>query len=156
MASTDSLTGVYNRSFLDRELEKAIRHARQFKNMWFSVMAIDVNGLKQINDTYGHSGGDSAIVNVAELLKSSCRETDIVSRIGGDEFVVLMPSTNRVQAEMLQERIRENEKDLYVMVKNTRGVHINIPVSISIVGVRSASRQGALILAPRRIFGPET
>ncbi len=132
LASTDGLTGVYNRSFLDRELKKAIRHSRQFRNMWFSVMAVDVNGLKQINDTYGHSEGDSAIVRVAELLKSGCRETDIVSRIGGDEFAVLMPSTNRVQAEVLLKRIRERGKDLHVMVKNPLGGNITIPVRISI------------------------
>ena len=132
MASTDGLTGVYNRSFLDRELGKAIRHSRQFSNMWFSIMAIDVNGLKQINDTYGHSEGDSAIIKVAELLKAGCRETDIVTRIGGDEFAVLMPSTNRVQAEILLARIREGKKDLHMIVENSEGGHINVPIRISI------------------------
>ncbi len=132
LASTDGLTGIYNRTFLDRELKKAIRHSRQFRNIWFSVMAVDVNGLKQINDTYGHSEGDSAIVTVAELLKSVCRETDIVSRVGGDEFSVLMPSTNRVQAEILLKRIRERGKDLQVIVKNSSGISIPVPIRISI------------------------
>lgn len=132
MASTDGLTGVYNRSFLDRELDKAIKHARRFMNMWFSLMIVDVNGLKQINDTYGHSAGDTVIVKVAGLLRSACRETDIVSRIGGDEFAVLMPSTNRIQADILHARIRQGEKDLMVVLTPSAGMHINIPIRISI------------------------
>jgi diguanylate cyclase (GGDEF)-like protein len=132
MASTDSLTGVYNRSFLDRELVKAVKHAKRFKHMWFSIMIIDVNGLKQINDTYGHGVGDEAIIKVAGMLKSACRDTDIVSRIGGDEFAVLMPSTNLPQAEILHTRIRDGETGLRVLLTPSEGKHINIPIRISI------------------------
>lgn len=132
MASTDSLTGVYNRSFLDRELGKAVKHAKRIKNMWFSLMIIDVNGLKQINDTYGHGVGDEAIIKVAGMLKSACRDTDIVSRIGGDEFAVLMPSTNLPQAEILHTRIRDGETGLRVLLTPSEGKHINIPIRISI------------------------
>jgi len=132
MASTDGLTGVYNRAFLDREIDKAIRHARRFRDMSFSLMVIDVNGLKQINDTYGHGVGDEVIVKVSSMLRAACRETDIVSRIGGDEFAVLMPSTSRSQAEMLKSRIREGEKGLRVLLTPTKGAHINIRIHISI------------------------
>ena len=132
MASTDSLTGVYNRSFLDRELVKAVKLAKRIKNMWFSLMIIDVNGLKQINDTYGHGVGDEVIIKVAGMLKSACRDTDIVSRIGGDEFAVLMPSTNRPQAEILYTRIRDGETGLRVFLTPSEGKHINIPIRISI------------------------
>ncbi|HPI92531.1 MAG TPA: sensor domain-containing diguanylate cyclase [Deltaproteobacteria bacterium] len=132
MASTDGLTGIYNRSFLDRELAKSIQHARRFRDMCFSLMMIDVNGLKQINDTYGHGVGDEVIVKVAGLLKASCRQTDIVSRIGGDEFAVLMPETRCTQAEVLLDRIRTGEKSLRILLTPSEGVHINIPIRISI------------------------
>lgn len=132
MASTDGLTGVYNRSFLDHELGKAIKHAKRFRNISFSLMIIDVNGLKQINDTYGHGVGDEVIVKVSGMLKAACRQTDIISRIGGDEFAVLMPATSRPQAEMLFSRIRQGEKALRVLLTPSKGAHINIPIRISI------------------------
>ena len=100
--------------------------------MCFSIMVIDINGLKQINDTYGHSAGDTAIIRVAELLKSTCRETDIVTRIGGDELTVLMPSTNRVQAEILLGRLRDREKDLHIVLKTATGFPVSVPIRISI------------------------
>lgn len=132
MASTDGLTGVYNRAFFDAELEKAVRHAKRYRDMRFSVMVIDVNGLKEINDLYGHTSGDKAIVQVASMLKSTCRDTDIVARIGGDEFAILMPSTNLVQAGILMERIRDAERDLGILVTPSEGLHVTIPVHISI------------------------
>jgi diguanylate cyclase (GGDEF)-like protein len=132
MASTDGLTNVYNRSFLDQELDRVIKLAQRYKSMWFSLMIIDVNGLKYVNDTYGHGVGDEVIVKVAGLLMSVCRETDIVSRIGGDEFAVLMPSTNRAQSEILHSRIRRGEKGLQVLLILPDGTHTRIPINISI------------------------
>jgi diguanylate cyclase (GGDEF)-like protein len=137
MASTDGLTGLYNRSFLDQELDKAVKLADRFKSMCFSLMIIDVNSLKYVNDTYGHGVGDEIIVKVAGLLKSVCRETDIVSRIGGDEFAMLMPSTNLTQAEILHSRIRKGEQGLQVLLLLPDGSHERIPIHISI-GIASS------------------
>jgi diguanylate cyclase (GGDEF)-like protein len=69
MASTDGLTGLYNRAFLNQELNKVINHAKRFRNIFFSIMIIDVNGLKRLNDTYGHDKGDEAIIKVASFLR---------------------------------------------------------------------------------------
>jgi diguanylate cyclase (GGDEF)-like protein len=132
MASTDGLTGIYNRAFLDQELHKVIKFAQRLRSMWFSLMIIDVNGLKQVNDTYGHGVGDEVIVKVAGMLKSVCRETDIVSRIGGDEFAVLMPSTNRNQAQILLSRIRKGERGLQVLLILPDGTYERILIKVSI------------------------
>jgi len=132
MANTDGLTGVYNRTYFDQELDKVIKLSQRFASMSFSLMIVDVNGLKHVNDTFGHGVGDEIIVKVAGMLKTACRETDIVSRIGGDEFAILMPSTGMHQAKILYSRIRKGEKGLQVLLINPDGNHVRIPIHISI------------------------
>jgi len=137
MASTDGLTGLYNRAFLNQELTKVILHAKRFKHLFFSIMVVDLNGLKKLNDTYGHEKGDEAIIKVAHLLKTQCRTTDIVSRLGGDEFAILMPSTNNSQAEILYDRIVKAAKSLSVVVSRRGEQMLAMPVHIS-VGLASS------------------
>lgn len=109
-----------------------IQHARQFRNIHFSIMMVDVNGLKKINDTYGHEKGDEAIVRTGALLKSLCRQTDIVSRLGGDEFAILMPSTNLSQAEILYKRILQASSSLEITVSKQGEDPSCIPVHMSV------------------------
>jgi diguanylate cyclase (GGDEF)-like protein len=97
-------------SFLGHAPDKAVKHSRRFRNRWFSLMTIDVNGLKGINGTHGHGVGEEVIARVAGMLKFAYSKTDIISRIGGYVFAVLMPSSNRVQAGILLACIREGEK----------------------------------------------
>ncbi len=132
MASTDGLTGLYNRAFLNQELKKVIDHARRYKNMHFSIMIVDVNGLKRINDTYGHEKGDEAIVRAGRLLRSVCRQTDVVARLGGDEFAILMPSTSLSQAEILYGRIYQAASTLKISVSRPGEQPAAIPVRMSV------------------------
>ncbi len=106
----DGLTGLYNRTFLEEEMRR-LYTPRQVP---FSVIMADVNGLKLVNDTYGHSTGDQLLKSAAEVLRSSCRSEDIVARWGGDEFVILLPSTTQHETEGILERIRLNCKHLKV------------------------------------------
>lgn len=131
MASTDGLTGLYNRAFLNQELQKVIQHARRFRNIHFAVMIVDVNGLKKINDTYGHEKGDEVIVKTGQFLKSMCRQTDVVSRLGGDEFAILMPSTNLSQADILYKRIIQASSTLEIEVSEPGQGPCAIPVHMS-------------------------
>ena len=132
MASTDGLTGLYNRAFLNQELKKVIDHARRYRNMHFSIMIVDVNGLKQINDTYGHEKGDEAIVLTGRMLRSVCRQTDVAARLGGDEFAVLMPSTSLSQAEILYGRILQAASHLKISVSKPGEQPAVIPIHISV------------------------
>ena len=97
----DNLTSLYNR----RYIEEALRDLDQIGNLPLGVMVIDVNGLKLTNDAFGHKTGDQLLQRVSEFLKSICRKTDIVGRMGGDEFCILMPRTDVEQAEELKKRI---------------------------------------------------
>jgi diguanylate cyclase (GGDEF)-like protein len=107
MAMTDSLTDVYNaRAFFDF-LEKEMARSRRYKRPT-SLMYLDLDNFKTINDTFGHQTGDSALEIVAATLKSSVRLTDIVTRLGGDEFAVLLPETAEDDARTIAQRAREN------------------------------------------------
>jgi diguanylate cyclase (GGDEF)-like protein/PAS domain S-box-containing protein len=99
----DHLTGLYNR----RYMEDSMKRLDSKRNIPFSIIVVDVNGLKLTNDAYGHSMGDKLLVKVAEILKKSCREDDIICRVGGDEFLVLLPGTNTIEAEEIKNRIIE-------------------------------------------------
>lgn len=105
-AVTDALTGLYNRRYFEESLNKEVARARR-QNTPFSVIGIDLDFLKKINDTYGHSYGDLAIKTIADILKSNARSIDIPARIGGEEFDVLLPGISSDGAMVAAERIRK-------------------------------------------------
>ncbi|RCW50733.1 MULTISPECIES: diguanylate cyclase domain-containing protein [unclassified Halanaerobium] len=108
LSNHDELTGLYNRRFLNEEL-KRLQNSRKYP---ISIIVGDINKLKDINDNYGHSMGDRYIKLTAEAIKSSLRAEDIVARIGGDEFVVILPDTNCNTAEEVTERILDRIEEV--------------------------------------------
>ena len=99
----DGLTGLYNRRFFDEELERLDVP----RNLPLTLTMLDVNGLKLTNDAFGHQVGDELLTRVAAVLQNVCRADDIISRIGGDEFAIMLPKTDGEQAERLTKRIQE-------------------------------------------------
>jgi diguanylate cyclase (GGDEF)-like protein/PAS domain S-box-containing protein len=102
MSYNDQLTGVYNRRFFEEEIKRLDSQ----RNLPISIVMIDVNGLKLINDAFGHKKGDDVLIKIAQAIKDSCREGEIVARYGGDEFVMLLPKTTTEAAEKIVERIK--------------------------------------------------
>lgn len=114
----DSLTGLKNRRFYENELKRL----DTADNLPFSVIMCDVNGLKLINDSFGHSSGDQFLMKAAETLQSACRPGDILARIGGDEFAVLLPKTHSEEALRIVKLMQQSASKIKIA---------NIDLSIS-------------------------
>jgi diguanylate cyclase (GGDEF)-like protein/putative nucleotidyltransferase with HDIG domain len=99
----DQLTGLYNRRFYEEELKRLDTE----RNLPLTIAMGDVNGLKLINDSFGHYMGDELLKKVAQVIKTGCRADDIIARLGGDEFVMILPKTSTIETEKMILRIKE-------------------------------------------------
>jgi diguanylate cyclase (GGDEF)-like protein/PAS domain S-box-containing protein len=117
-AATDSLTGLNNRRHFFILMEKESQLAHQ-KKQPISLALLDIDNLKNINDQYGHQTGDKLLQEVGEHIKNCLRSSDVVARFGGDEFVILMPHTEKTAAMAVAERIRSNISTLEFTTKDT-------------------------------------
>jgi len=113
----DQLTGLYNRRFYEEELKRLDTE----RNLPMTIVMGDVNGLKLINDSFGHVMGDELLKKVAAVLNKGCRADDIIARLGGDEFVIILPKTDEFEAEQIIKRIN----DLSLM-ENLASIEISI------------------------------
>ncbi|MEK6651363.1 MAG: diguanylate cyclase [Nitrospirota bacterium] len=118
LALTDGLTGLYNVRFFYDMLNKEIARSRRYHTL-FSLILFDIDDFKIINDTHGHQAGDDVLRSVASTLKTVSRETDIVVRYGGEEFILMLPSTPKHEALTLADRIREKVEEFSYLGKET-------------------------------------
>jgi diguanylate cyclase (GGDEF)-like protein/hemerythrin-like metal-binding protein len=113
LASRDTLTGALNRRKFNLVLKQEINFAKQDKQK-LSLLLLDIDHFKRINDTYGHAGGDQALREFYDACFNSVKSSDIVARIGGEEFAILMPETDNAQAHVIAERLRNNIQELLI------------------------------------------
>ena len=115
-AITDGLTGLKTHRYFMEALDREWRCSTRSRNM-FSVIMMDLDGFKQVNDRHGHLEGDKVLSAVANLLNDQVRHSNVVARYGGDEFAIMMPEAGTDQAEILAERLRAKiESDHYLAV----------------------------------------
>ncbi|MFA6197209.1 MAG: diguanylate cyclase [Sulfurimonas sp.] len=105
LSVTDQLTKLFNRLHLDNIFKREIQRAKRYQT-YFSVILLDIDHFKFVNDTYGHDIGDDVLVNLANILKQDVRSTDILGRWGGEEFLIILPQTEVPHAVLLGEKLR--------------------------------------------------
>lgn len=128
LSTIDALTGLANRGYMIAALEREIDRATRYRHGFCLLMA-DLDGLKELNDTYGHRVGDRALSTVAAVIRESVRRIDTPARLGGDEFVVLLPETDRDGARVVAEKIRQGVAAIGL---GERGERIPLAVSIGL------------------------
>ena len=113
LASTDVLTGVYTRRWWYDLAAKEFSRGRRYGRT-FSLLMLDLDWFKQINDTFGHETGDRMLNQFGEMLRVTCRQSDLIGRIGGEEFAVLVPETSAEAAQNLATRLTENCRSILI------------------------------------------
>ncbi len=157
MSNTDALTGLYNRRYFEIELDKEYQRASRSASP-FAVVCIDLDNLKELNDTDGHITGDRVLRSIGEITRKNCRLYDVPARHGGDEYTVLLPNTTGAHAVSFARRLCEH---IAAYGFAQEGVSGNIPITVSIgvatypdngkdIGAIMEAADGALYEAKRR------
>lgn len=126
LAITDSLTELYNKGYILKRLESELTRSARYKES-ISLIIIDIDYFKKINDSFGHIAGDNILKRLSKKLAESVRDVDIVARYGGEEFLVICPNTSISGAAILAERIRENVQNEIFQAGST-----NIKLTLSL------------------------
>ncbi|MFI5259422.1 MAG: GGDEF domain-containing protein [Candidatus Limnocylindrales bacterium] len=138
LSTVDSLTDLYNRAFFFNAVDREIQRGRRFRR-GFCLLMMDLDGLKSINDRYGHYQGDVILRGVAQLIRAGLRSIDVAARYGGDEFVALLPETDPTGAYVVAEKIRQMVSELLV---EAGGQQITTSLSIGVVSYPDDGKTG--------------
>lgn len=143
---TDPLIGIYNRRYLDRILAEEIKRANRYGSD-LSVLLMDVDFFKKINDTYGHNTGDAVLKQLGQIILDAVRETDIVARYGGEEIAIIFPETTEKKALSLAERLRRRVASTTTEAPDTHSDReISITISIGVAGLTDGTTSPELLM----------
>jgi diguanylate cyclase (GGDEF)-like protein len=151
LSVTDDLTRLYNSRYLNlvlrRETKRASRSGRPL-----SLLFLDLDGFKMVNDTHGHMAGSKALVEAAAIIRSCARETDVVARFGGDEFALILPDTGREGAVSVATRIRERVSAARFLTSDGLDVHLTASVGVATLPDAAASADELLKAADMAMY----
>ena len=140
---TDDLTGLYNSRYLNLVLRRESKRAS--RSGWpLSLLFLDLDGFKQVNDTHGHLAGSKALVEAAAIIRGSARETDVAARFGGDEFSVILPDTGRDGAVSVAERIRDRINACQFLASDGLSIHLTASIGVATLPDVAASAEELL------------
>jgi two-component system cell cycle response regulator len=146
MAVTDPLTGLFNRHKLNESLEHEVERARRYSRH-LSLIMLDLDDMKKINDSFGHPVGDEALRRVATAIRSQIRKTDLATRFGGDEFLIVLPETGYDEAKAIGLRI-----GIEIARGSFDGVHLSASVGVAEWKSEFASAEGFISAVDRSLY----
>jgi two-component system cell cycle response regulator len=134
MAITDALTGLYNRRYMESHVGTLVEQAA-LRNKPLTVLVLDIDYFKSVNDTFGHDAGDDVLREFALRIKKSIRGIDLACRYGGEEFVVVMPETDMAVATIVAERLRRRiATEPFTVQQGVRKIEVTISIGIAAFG----------------------
>lgn len=151
----DSLTGLFNRRFMQESLEREIIRARR-KNHPLSLLFLDIDHFKRFNDTFGHDAGDSVLQSVADVLRNYFRGDDVACRCGGEEFAVILPESVATDAALRAEGLREALRGLKLQHRNTRLGPISVSIGIAAFPEHCSTTDDLLKIADQCLYKSKT
>lgn len=147
---TDDLTGLYNHRYLHVALDKEIRRCKRY-GLKFSLVFIDLDRFKQVNDRHGHLVGSALLTEMGQVLRRCSRDADVICRFGGDEFAILLLETDPAGAKVVAERIR-SAIDGHVFLAARQPCHVTATVGYATYPVDASDQQGLLDLADQAMY----
>jgi len=151
LSVTDDLTQLYNSRYLSQVLRRETKRASR-SGRPLSLLFIDLDGFKSINDSHGHLYGSRALVEAAAVIRQSARETDVVARFGGDEFALILPDTGSDGAAAVGERIRDRIDEFRFLASNGLSIHLTVSVGVASLPDVAASAEGLIQAADEAMY----
>ena len=148
---TDDLTQLYNSRYLNQVLRRETKRASR-SGRPLSLLFLDLDGFKSINDTHGHLFGSRALVEAAAVIRGSARETDVVARFGGDEFALILPDTGAEGAFAVGERARDRVAECTFLAGDGLNIHLTASVGVATLPDVAASAEELVQAADKAMY----
>jgi len=150
-ANRDPLTNLYNRRYFNEIIINLMQLSKRSKSD-LSIMMIDIDDFKKVNDTYGHSVGDIVINKLADIFRKNTRTSDIIIRFGGEEFVIILPSTSTKYSKSICEKLRKAVENNTISLEKNQEIKFTISIGLSLVGLDDNSIDIALHKADEALY----
>ena len=148
---TDPLTGAYNKRFFYEILENSFEDFKRYGKK-FSIIFIDIDNFKKINDNYGHMTGDLVLKTLVMIIKKTLRKNDLVFRFGGEEFVVLLPETDTENAIAIAERVREEIAKEQIEIKQNQTLSITVSCGVAAINKDMVNPKDLIEIADNALY----